>query len=513
MLIRESQGVSGHPSPSVYGFPPDRFPRWRKYQYEAIESVCEAFGHTNLVMLGAPTGSGKSVISMTVAKELGINAVILVSTKQLAKQYIDSLGDVAFIIEGRNNYPCILKPGLMADQAPCTMGESNCPARGDCPYLVATRRAASEPIVVTNYPYFLYSQNYGASMNRQLLVLDEAHRAEGALMSFISASLNKKHLASEGISWKYSDYFSVWKRWADDLLPEITQRFNDVRDLAKSFDWQHAYIERLQRLKSLKENLEKLSSANDSWIISNEPRTIQFRPVWVSDHVEVLFGHGTKYLLMSATLPFPRSLGIKEYEEFEVPSTFPVRNRPFIFEPTISLNYKNIDHGLYKVCEKIKPIANTMAEYKGIIHVASYRQRDIVLKHLGYDSRLITHEYNNREEVFDEFVNSPKPLILVSPSMSEGVSFDHDLSRWQIIAKLPWLNRGDEQVAARAAEDRDWYVHSTCSNIVQTYGRIIRSVDDWGTTYCFDSSFGGLYQRNKDYFPNWFREAVIQRGG
>jgi len=97
--------------------------------------------------------------------------------------------------------------------------------------------------------------------------------------------------------------------------------------------------------------------------------------------------------------------------------------------------------------------------------------------------------------------------------MSEGVSFDDDLGRFSIIAKCQWPDKADPQIKARAVQDREWYLFVTATNIVQTYGRIVRSDKDWGITYCLDASFKSLYNNSRQYFPHWFREAVIWEGG
>lgn len=508
MLVRKS--LVAKPPPYTYGFPPSRFGAWRDYQYETVQAVTASIKDDKVVMLTAPTGAGKSPIAVTVAKELDKKAVILVSTKLLARQYTESLSEVAFIIEGRNNYQCGDKPWLTADLAPCTIvPKYDCQAH--CAYRVAKSAAKYAPIVITNYPYWLYSQNYTASMERELVILDEAHRAESALMAFVSISLNKQSLEEEHINYPAGAYFSKWQEWAEIHLPIVARQFNTVKELAETFDWQHSYLTRLQRLKALRDNLDKLSKADSTWLITDERQSIRFRPIWVSEHSEALFTRDARIMLMSATLPFARSLGITNYVEIETPSTFPIRNRPFIYDPVISLNHKNIEEGLELIAKRIMALAKMNASYKGLVHVASYRQASLLMSHLP--SRFITHGYRDREETLAQFKAAQEPLVLVSPSMHEGVSFDDDFARWQVIAKVQWADRNDPQVAARANEDNEWYVHAACSNIVQTYGRIIRSVADWGTTYCLDGSFGYLYDKNQNYFPKWFRDAVVKRRG
>ncbi len=43
-----------------------------------------------------------------------------------------------------------------------------------------------------------------------------------------------------------------------------------------------------------------------------------------------------------------------------------------------------------------------------------------------------------REEVIAEHVNSTKPTVLISPSLHTGLYLKDDLSRFQIITKVPY---------------------------------------------------------------------------
>jgi Rad3-related DNA helicase len=96
---------------------------------------------------------------------------------------------------------------------------------------------------------------------------------------------------------------------------------------------------------------------------------------------------------------------------------------------------------------------------------------------------------------------------MLSPSIAEGFSFDDDLARWQIIAKVPYPYLGDRQVAAKMKQDRDWYVLQTVMTVLQACGRIVRSDIDHGTTYILDSDFIRLFEDNTKFFPKWFKDA------
>ena len=65
----------------------------------------------------------------------------------------------------------------------------------------------------------------------------------------------------------------------------------------------------------------------------------------------------------------------------------------------------------------------------------------------NYD--IITHNSNNRENVLNKFRESSAPMVLISPSMNEGVDLPGDLCRFQIIFKLPYLPFEDPWVKKR----------------------------------------------------------------
>lgn len=43
---------------------------------------------------------------------------------------------------------------------------------------------------------------------------------------------------------------------------------------------------------------------------------------------------------------------------------------------------------------------------------------------------------------------------------------------------------------------------------INTYGRSIRSKEDWAITYVLDSAFGNFVSQNKNILPDWFTQAI-----
>jgi ATP-dependent DNA helicase DinG len=92
--------------------------------------------------------------------------------------------------------------------------------------------------------------------------------------------------------------------------------------------------------------------------------------------------------------------------------------------------------------------------------------------------------------------------------MTEGIDLADDLSRWQVICKIPYPYLGDPQVARRKDIDAAWYDWKTCLTVVQSYGRSIRSSDDYAVTYVLDADFSTFVKRQQKRLPGWFLEAI-----
>ena len=82
--------------------PFSNFPSWRPYQYETVKQVLDSDDKVSI--LSAPTGSGKSLIAMSICKEYQ-RSLYLCSTKTLQDQLAGDFKGIP-ILKGRNNYPC-----------------------------------------------------------------------------------------------------------------------------------------------------------------------------------------------------------------------------------------------------------------------------------------------------------------------------------------------------------------------------------------------------------------------
>jgi Rad3-related DNA helicase len=99
----------------------------------------------------------------------------------------------------------------------------------------------------------------------------------------------------------------------------------------------------------------------------------------------------------------------------------------------------------------------------------------------------------------------------MSPSLQTGLDLKDELSRFQIITKVPYPNKNDRWINAKRNSNEDWYYWQTALKLVQASGRSIRSKEDWAKTYILDSAFGYFVNKNRNILPDWFIQAVKGR--
>ena len=505
------------------------FSHYREGQFEAIEEVRAAFAAgKRFVVVEAPTGSGKSAIGVTLAREAE-SAFVLTAQKVLQDQYLKDFSDLA-IMKGRSNYPCLVAD-THAAAAPCLAGR-RFPECDECPYFVAKDVAMAANVATMNYAYFLAELNYaGGFGKRDLLVLDEAHNTEAALMGFVQVSLSEGQLARAGLARALPPDMGleVAFDFVDDLLPDMAGRARAIdKDLRgdATDDASVAMLRIKQWIDSsharLRFLLESHASGEVDWVVERgrdqNGTTLTFKPVDVSAFAhEFVFAHAKRVLFMSATIldarTFLNSLGIHEDEAevVRVPSTFPAHRRPVVLRPSARLTRHYLDRDLPRLVQAVSELAADHGRDKGVVHSHSYRIAAHIVTNLDEDQRwrVVSHvDAAGREAALARHLSSPEPTILVTPSMTEGIDLADDLARWQVLCKVPYPYLGDKQVAARMERDRDWYDWRTCLSVVQAYGRSVRSAEDHAVTYLLDAGFPEFIRRQQHRLPEWFLEAV-----
>jgi ATP-dependent DNA helicase DinG len=177
------------------------------------------------------------------------------------------------------------------------------------------------------------------------------------------------------------------------------------------------------------------------------------------------------------------------------------------------LNYGNLQKAEVKttITHTIDKIMTTHKDQKGIIHTTSYEQLNFIkqnISKLNQRRLLETNPDVERDEIVGEHFKSSKPTVLISPSLQLGLDLKDDLSRFQIITKVPFPSLGDRWIDEKRKRSEQWYSWQTGLRLVQAYGRSVRSKDDWATTYVLDANFGYFIAKNRNILPAWFTEAI-----
>ena len=211
---------------------------------------------------------------------------------------------------------------------------------------------------------------------------------------------------------------------------------------------------------------------------------------------------------------FCRSLGLsqKKVAWLDLDSTFPAAHRPVHILNIGSMGRASIEQTLPAMCSVIHGILEAHKEDKGIIHVNSYKLGNRLHHFLASTEHgkriLFPLKADERRYIMDKHRTSLEPTVILSPSITEGFSFDDDLSRFNVVVKCPWPYLGDKQVQARKEQDPEWYTLETVKTLIQACGRSVRSETDYATNYILDSDFLRLYEENGKFFPKWFSESL-----
>jgi ATP-dependent DNA helicase DinG len=229
-----------------------------------------------------------------------------------------------------------------------------------------------------------------------------------------------------------------------------------------------------------------------------------------------LWRHGSKFILMSASF-YPRpilakclGIDIDDMDYFNVPSQFPVSNRPIYVAPVVNMTAKTTDAELPKLITEVTRIIDSYLDVKGIIHCVSYSLASKIMASIS-NPRLITHNTADRQTCIDMFISSNLPYVLVSPSLERGVSLDEDKCRFIIIVKAPYLSLADKITSLRLFSSgigQAWYTSTMLLTILQMAGRGVRSKSDQADTYILDLQAKNAITKNPSYLPEWFLDAI-----
>ena len=493
----------------------------RPAQEKALEAIARARqDRKKFVLLELPTGTGKSGVAIaagTWATSWGSGAYILTPQKALTAQYMRDFESAGLVeLRGRASYRC------HEFGTDCEIGSGlrgkNPDACAGCPYKIAKDRFVSQKLGVTNFDYFLAETLYSGQLpRRSMLVIDEAHNLEQKVLGFADFEISPLTLQTYSVpipSISDGDIPSANEWISNEMIPAVdyvvSQIPEDDPDKAEDRREAENLVRRMRRF---------VAGQESEWAFWNEDKKLVFRPLSAARYANgFLFSRAEMVVIMSATIldfgVFRRTLNIAESdcEGLALESDFPARNRPIIYRPLGSMSFKNKFETIPKIIEAIDKLLRARPDRKGLVHTNSYEMNRILTKALaaaGHGNRIVTHGPGGAEGALERHRMTPGPTVLFSPAMIEGVDLADDLSRFQVIVKVPYPVHKNPYVAARMRE-KGWYEWQTAMRLVQATGRSVRSADDFAETYIVDSEFGKFRRKSRRLLPSWWLEAVIE---
>jgi ATP-dependent DNA helicase DinG len=398
---------------------------------------------------------------------------------------------------------------------------------------------------IYNYKYFLSDLFYSSGVNkRKLLILDEAHTLESEVSSFKNIIFSKESLIrffpkinlpdnkqTDVETW--IDFCRGLKEQFTSYVEKSANILGSGGDTSSSNQEIHVseknLIDAINYEKNLLTFLEDLRINKDNWLVThitkneidNKLSKIKLEPLVVSSYFTDIFDKGSISLLMSATILSKENLckavGLKNEDVKFIRvenSDFPIKNRPIYLMNVAWLNARTMSESLPNIVKVLDNLLSVHKNDKGIIHTTSYSQVQFIKNNLSKEnlSRLIeTNPKFDRNEMILKHTQSTKPTVLISPSMFLGVDLKDDLSRFQVIVKVPYPDLTDKKISVLKQRNPKWYEWNTILRLIQAYGRSVRNADDYANTYILDSSVSFLLKNGKEMIPKWFSEAIITR--
>ncbi len=515
----------------------------RPIQENAIEwSISSIESGNKFLALELPTGSGKSIYSMYLCKRylerINGNAKfdILTNSKILQTQYVNEF-DYINNLWGRSNYECDRWSGTCEFGNICNQSNKKQKCE-ECPYEEAKSKWLDGKISLTNFHliglYALFNSEILDVRKSDVLIIDECHNFESIINDFVTFVLGPKTwrgLIVGGRDSKYEFELAKFERieeianWIENtLLADLAISEGAHRAVLPSLK-DKKWEERLRTIKyiseltsKLKKFLEDFRSNTSEWVADRKiikgDITWTIQPLWTGDilakHVwgkykHIIFMSGT--IIDGNTFSFLNGIPENDFSFFSQTSPFDASKRPIYYYPLGKLSYQHKESSWGNFVPVIKQILKKYKGKKGIIHTNSYEFLEYVRRDIK-DERLIFVDPDKRDVKLNEHINRIDDCVLVSASMSEGIDLKDDLSRFQIIIKVPYPSLSSKVNQVRLKNKPSWYALKTIQTIIQSYGRSVRNNDDYCDTFILDSCFGDILVGNTKMFPQYFIDAL-----
>ena len=431
-------------------------------QHKLLSDIARDFNRYDVFLINAPVAFGKSAVAkaiMNIANSKGMGANWVVPTNELVRQGVDEF-DLPTLYR-KKEYD---KPASYRD---------------------AKETITHCPQAIINYWTLLANKLY-----KPVHIFDESH----GLIPMLQDMKGVRY-------WETDKGFPENAHTTTQLLLWMAER--------ASWD-----VKARQMLEAMEAHPNMYTTSYE-WdeFRGNMKQCIRLYPLSPRNNPPILWppSRTKKIFLMSATTSptdlYELGLDDRRVVQYEAPSGIPKENRPCIFHGLGSMSRGGIRENLPKLVEFINYCLDN-EQGKGFIH-ATYGMASRLRAELGDHPRLRWHSRSNKSRQFNRWLKANDNTVFVGSGLTEGINLKGDLCRWQVITKVPFPSLGDPAIFAKRQNDEKWYVWQAVRDVLQAYGRVCRGPSDVGKTWVVDSAFISLYNKNREMFPHWFREAIV----
>lgn len=469
----------------------------RPAQIEILNWLDRVWDKSNVFGIIAGTGVGKSAISRAIQVEFG-NTAVLIPTNNLINQQMVTYPNVNFL-KGKHNYKCSRgEEDTCGDTASLRIKPCD-----NCPYIESRNRAREgEDTIFNPISYFYYSRSDDFRAP-EILVIDEAHKLKEMIMMLTECQFRKgRYLyptitnTIELIDWM-SSTIKEMKEAVEALLS--SKEYKEAKSLARQMEsvrmTRNAIQANPQNFVFYTKEMQYRKTLEEYLVVS---------PIVVPKALIDQVLQATKVVLMSATLLESdiRDLGFKSYLFLDAGSPIPKANRPVYYKPA---DFKmNFEASPEAVANWVKSVLSQYPNRNTIVHLSYGWSKKLAR---FFDGALI-----NTPETKDKVLATFKKMggLWLASGAAEGIDLPGDECRLNIIPFVIMANPFDPVVKKQLALPNGQlkYELQALKQVIQQAGRSTRGVDDASITVIGDSKFIKLFNKNRNYLPKSFAEAV-----
>lgn len=384
-----------------------------------------------------------------------------------------------------------------------------------------------------------------------VLIVDECHSLDDVVSDFISIKITESLVKRLKFTREYDivkalskvksilEYVSFLRYFQNEILQTIStidasmiggrDITSDKRDLKISnlTGTINTDVKMMQIISDLKQYqikidvfLKEYDLNPHNWVLESnynektKQKELSLEPIWATEYLDqYVWSKYDLVILMSGTILDKNlfselnGLDIDKTVYYSTSSPFPVENRKIFYIPLGKMSYQNKEETFKNYVPYVHKILKKYEGLKGLIHTNSFELSNWIQRDIE-NPRLMFHSSADRDDKLREHMETKDPLVFVSPSVGTGVSFDHEKSRFQVIAKIPYPSLASQKNKLRQKNNPEWYSWKTVCDLMQMCGRSIRSKTDYADTIILDGSFSDILKYSSKYLPTWFQDSI-----